>query len=324
LTFNKGKKNFPTTILKRAKSWFICPISKNRMFNNNYSDRVGLVESNKYDPINPTVFKRSKSWFVCPNTKKLISNPAVAVHDEAKELSHFQKVFSYNSNELLISSFGAYIMKVFPHLGTVYISTNNISFRSMLAGSRAKCIIPLSQILKLEKTKGYFNYGLTIHTSDHEQINFEFHKENSLRKCYELLQTLTNNTIVSPLPVTAADSLTDVTHLEKHLETSFTQSNQVIYDPPSITIPAPMRIAFITIGTRGDVQPYIALCLGFMKDKHHCILATHLEYKAWIESFGIEFREIKGNPAELMQLCVDYGMFTPRFIYNATTSVSFI
>ena len=76
----------------------------------------------------------------------------------------------------------------------------------------------------------------------------------------------------------------------------------------------PMHITCLTIGTRGDVQPYIALCKGLMEHGHKCRISTHEEYQEWIEGFGIEFRPVKGNPAELMQLCVDYGMFTMGFI----------
>jgi len=57
-----------------------------------------------------------------------------------------------------------------------------------------------------------------------------------------------------------------------------------------------------------------------MKDGHTCRIATHLEYKDWVESHGIEFREVKGNPAALMQLCVENGMFTYAFLKEALTS----
>ncbi|KAJ3088772.1 Sterol 3-beta-glucosyltransferase [Quaeritorhiza haematococci] len=79
----------------------------------------------------------------------------------------------------------------------------------------------------------------------------------------------------------------------------------------------PMHITCLTIGTRGDVQPYIALCKGLMRHSgglHRVRIATHLEYKEWIEGHGIEFREVKGNPAQLIQLCVDNGMFTYSFV----------
>jgi hypothetical protein len=65
---------------------------------------------------------------------------------------------------------------------------------------------------------------------------------------------------------------------------------------PSInaTAPAaPLRILMITIGSRGDVQPFIALCKGFIAKGHNCTIGTHFEYKEWIEGFdGISYRVI--------------------------------
>lgn len=37
-----------------------------------------------------------------------------------------------------------------------------------------------------------------------------------------------------------------------------------------------------------------------MKDGHKCRIATHAEYREWIEGHGIEFSSIGGDPAELM------------------------
>ncbi|RKP17454.1 hypothetical protein ROZALSC1DRAFT_16365, partial [Rozella allomycis CSF55] len=53
--------------------------------------------------------------------------------------------------------------------------------------------------------------------------------------------------------------------------------------------------------------------MGFILHGHKCRIVTHLEYKQWIESHGIEFASIGGNPAELISLCVENGMFTVKF-----------
>jgi len=62
----------------------------------------------------------------------------------------------------------------------------------------------------------------------------------------------------------------------------------------------PLHITCLTIGSRGDVQPYIALAKGLMKEGHKVRIATHSEFKDWIEGHGIEFGYVGGNPAELM------------------------
>lgn len=62
----------------------------------------------------------------------------------------------------------------------------------------------------------------------------------------------------------------------------------------------PLHITCLTIGSRGDVQPYVALCKELQKDGHRCRIATHPEYEKWIKQHGIEFRSVGGDPGELM------------------------
>jgi sterol 3beta-glucosyltransferase len=68
----------------------------------------------------------------------------------------------------------------------------------------------------------------------------------------------------------------------------------------------PMHFVCLTIGSRGDVQPYIALGLGLMKEGHRVTIATHEEYKDWIKGFGIEHRTTGGDPGALMKLSVEH------------------
>jgi UDP:flavonoid glycosyltransferase YjiC (YdhE family) len=53
-----------------------------------------------------------------------------------------------------------------------------------------------------------------------------------------------------------------------------------------------MNIIIPTIGTRGDVQPYIALSLGLQKNGHSVTLATHPCMRALVESYGVKFAPI--------------------------------
>jgi UDP:flavonoid glycosyltransferase YjiC (YdhE family) len=50
-----------------------------------------------------------------------------------------------------------------------------------------------------------------------------------------------------------------------------------------------MKIILPTIGTRGDVQPYIALALGLLKAGHRVTLATHPCMRGLVESYGVDF-----------------------------------
>ncbi len=50
-----------------------------------------------------------------------------------------------------------------------------------------------------------------------------------------------------------------------------------------------MKIIIPTLGTRGDVQPYIALALGLQKAGHQVTLSTHPTMEGLVTSYGIPF-----------------------------------
>ena len=79
-----------------------------------------------------------------------------------------------------------------------------------------------------------------------------------------------------------------------------------------------LRVTCLTIGSRGDVQPYIALCKGLLAEGHRPRIATHAEFEPWIRQHGIDFRPVDGDPAELMRICVENGMFTYSFLREAS------
>lgn len=84
---------------------------------------------------------------------------------------------------------------------------------------------------------------------------------------------------------------------------------------------SPRHFVLLTIGSRGDVQPYIALGKGLLSLGHRVTLVTHEEYKPWIEGFGIGHRPIAGDPGALMKLNVDHKMFSPGFFRESLTNV---
>lgn len=50
-----------------------------------------------------------------------------------------------------------------------------------------------------------------------------------------------------------------------------------------------MKIIIPAIGSRGDVQPYIALALGLQNAGHNVILPTHPTMRGLVESYGVAF-----------------------------------
>jgi len=66
-----------------------------------------------------------------------------------------------------------------------------------------------------------------------------------------------------------------------------------------------LHFVCLTIGSRGDVQPYIALGLGLKKEGHKVTIVTHEEYGDWIVGFGLNHRTAGGDPGALMELSVE-------------------
>ena len=62
-----------------------------------------------------------------------------------------------------------------------------------------------------------------------------------------------------------------------------------------------MRIAIIAMGTRGDVQPYLALGKGLVTAGHFVRLITHENFEKLVTSHGLEFCPAKGNVQEVME-----------------------
>ena len=48
------------------------------------------------------------------------------------------------------------------------------------------------------------------------------------------------------------------------------------------------RIALVTIGTQGDVQPYLALAISLKERGYSVVLGASEEFQGMVEGYGIE------------------------------------
>ncbi|KAJ7254670.1 hypothetical protein B0H12DRAFT_1202254 [Mycena haematopus] len=65
-----------------------------------------------------------------------------------------------------------------------------------------------------------------------------------------------------------------------------------------------LNIVIQVVGSRGDVQPFIALGSELQKHGHRIRLATHNVFEDFVRTSGLEFYPIGGDPAELMAYMV--------------------
>jgi sterol 3beta-glucosyltransferase len=62
----------------------------------------------------------------------------------------------------------------------------------------------------------------------------------------------------------------------------------------------PKLITILASGTRGDVQPYLALGLGLRAAGYRVVVATHENFRALVRSRGLPFAPVQGNPNDLL------------------------
>ena len=62
-----------------------------------------------------------------------------------------------------------------------------------------------------------------------------------------------------------------------------------------------MRVVILCMGSRGDVQPHVALGEGLRRAGHEVRLATHPLFKKLVTARGLEFAPLNVNPQEMLQ-----------------------
>lgn len=62
-----------------------------------------------------------------------------------------------------------------------------------------------------------------------------------------------------------------------------------------------MHLVIVTSGSRGDVQPYLALARRAMADGHRVTLATHTLFEPLVRGHGIAFRPLHGDPVAILE-----------------------
>ncbi|KAK1147607.1 hypothetical protein N8T08_000949 [Aspergillus melleus] len=89
--------------------------------------------------------------------------------------------------------------------------------------------------------------------------------------------------------------------------------------PPSTPVPLEsispdiqLNIVIQVVGSRGDVQPFIALGTELQRYGHRVRLATHGVFDSFVRDSGLEFYPIGGDPSELMAYMVKNPGLIPQ------------
>ena len=268
----------------------------------------------------------------------------------AKHGDRFREHFALPASEKLQATYFGFLQRVLPLYGKIYISNKNVCYRSLFKGTRTKMVLPLKDIETVDKEKGFrFGYsGLVIVIRGHEELFFEFSHPEARDDCaitilekLGAIQSLLDSGLLTQEDKVEAEAAKaenkmlqearkasrktyelaspDRVDYDEHAQ----EASPTFFDDPQASIldfkpGESLRITCLTIGSRGDVQPYIALCKRLLEEGHRPKIATHAEFKDWVTKHGIEFATVDGDPAELMRICVENGMFTYSFLREAS------
>ena len=65
------------------------------------------------------------------------------------------------------------------------------------------------------------------------------------------------------------------------------------------------------------MQPFIAYALGLQKEGHRVRIASHATHKSFVESWGINFAPLAGDPKDLMRLMVNNeSLLSVRYLHS--------
>ncbi|CAI9295521.1 unnamed protein product [Lactuca saligna] len=83
------------------------------------------------------------------------------------------------------------------------------------------------------------------------------------------------------------------------------------FDATAIPDFPPLQIVMLIVGTRGDVQPFVAIGKRLQEYGHRVRLATHSNFKEFVKASGLEFFPLGGDPKVLAGYMVKNKGFLP-------------
>jgi len=225
------------------------------------------------------------------------------------EKLEFQQKFRLPESEMLISVYKCAMLRSILVQGKMYISTNYICFYSRNLGHSRTVIIPFRDVVNIGKQKFQAHWlvnAIIVTTMDRE---FNFGSFLSRQSALDCLKRGCKRSLSG-----SAKKLKIVVSCD---EENFGELEVIKFQKKKITM--------LVVGTRGDVQPFLALALGLQKVGHSVRLATHEAHRKFIVERGVDFYPLAGDPKQLMKLCVDNPtMFSVGFARDCRNFLEFV
>ncbi|KAL1539616.1 sterol 3beta-glucosyltransferase [Salvia divinorum] len=94
-------------------------------------------------------------------------------------------------------------------------------------------------------------------------------------------------------------------------ESVYNEVDEEPIDATELQYIPPLQIVMLIVGTRGDVQPFVAIGKRLQDYGHRVRLATHSNFKEFVLSSGLEFYPLGGDPKVLAGYMVKNKGFLP-------------
>ncbi|PRP73521.1 hypothetical protein PROFUN_02530 [Planoprotostelium fungivorum] len=231
---------------------------------------------------------------------------------KSEAAQEFYNKLGFATTEFLVEKYHCTHSSKIPLTGYLYISRSYVSFCSTVPTQRHTVVIPWVDIVDIQKVHWRENWSLhaiKISTKSHSQVIFSHFARR--QSAFEML-----------------------TECLGHLSKKGTLSGDIMMSPtptegrPSYDVSVPnwlpngkgLRITVLLVGTRGDVQPFLALGLGLQRAGHKVKIATHEYHRKFVEERGFEFGKLAGDPKELIDFMVkNDNVFSVSFLREGLT-----
>ncbi|GBG26264.1 Sterol 3-beta-glucosyltransferase [Hondaea fermentalgiana] len=81
-----------------------------------------------------------------------------------------------------------------------------------------------------------------------------------------------------------------------------------------------LRFVIIVVGSRGDVQPYVALGMALRRQGHYVRIAAHECFRGFVGDANLGFAPLAGDPKELLRMVTENSMFSYSFVREGVAS----
>ncbi|TYJ27198.1 hypothetical protein E1A91_A07G170300v1 [Gossypium mustelinum] len=186
------------------------------------------------------------------------------------------------------------VHRSFSEVGTLRVGTSNIE---KLDSSQPKLV----------KSKTEAPRHRSILAEDAAQI---FDNKMSAQKKLQLLNRIAtvkdDGTVEFEVPVDVEPHVLACGLRDEHIEVAEEESPEA-----DIQCIPPLQVVILIVGTRGDVQPFIAIGKRLQEYGHRVRLATHSNFKEFVLTAGLEFYPLGGDPKVLTGYMVKNKGFLP-------------